>query len=154
MRNLSAYDSLDALSAIDTEKLERQAKQLIEHPLLFGAGVGIANGLMAAARDMKFSVRATLATAVVLGVGETILALDHTPEERGGRGLLPFALMSGLGVLMGLSMFTDWRQWSVGAEPMLITRQGLVRQNRNAVVPAPSPIMMASAAMQTANANA
>ena len=105
MRDLSAYDY--------TEK----AKAFIEHPLVFGMGVGLANGFLAKARDMHFSTRAALATAATLAIGETILALDHTPDERGGRPLWMFAGMSGIGVLLGVSLFTNWHQWS-GNSPL------------------------------------
>lgn len=114
----------DDLSAYDFDAELKKVKSLIEHPFIFGAGVGIANGLLAAARGMHMSTRATLATAAVLAIGETVIALDHlTPEQQTPALLGRFAGLSGLGVLMGLAMFTNWRQWAGGpadAVPLLV----------------------------------
>lgn len=140
MSRRSSRVDLAALDfTVDREQLSQKAKGLINHPFIFATGVGVANGLMAAARDMKFSTRATLATAAVLAIGETILALDHPPEERGNIPLTYFAALSALGVLTGLAMFTDWRVWAgtAGHQPLLIA-------GREAIIP-PEPIFSSDA---------
>lgn len=125
MRNdLSVYDLGVSLN-VNKEAVIRNTKAFIEYPVVFGFGVGVANGLLAKARGLRFSTRATLATACVLGVGEAILAADETTEERHGRSLTQFGMLSALGVIGGLSLFTDWKLWSAGDNPQpLFPKEG------------------------------
>lgn len=129
----------------DSNTIADKTKEFVEYPLVFGAGVGIANGLLAKARGMQFSARATLATALVLALGETILALDETDDDRHGRALWQFGLLSGLGVLMGLSVFTNWRLWSGGDRPAYLFAMkttGIDPQKDSAITPGAGTTLM------------
>jgi hypothetical protein len=111
---LNAWDSLDNLDNVFI-------KQLVDHPVAFGVGVGVANGLIAKGRSKKLTGRATLLTALVLAAGEGILAMEDSVEERKGRTPLVVGALSGLGVLLGLALFTDWGA-KKGARPVLVAQ--------------------------------
>jgi hypothetical protein len=128
-------EASDAQKAIEKTNLAADIKGLMSHPLIFGAGIGIGNGLLAKARSMRFTTRATLVTAGVLTIGEAILAADQTTEQRHGRTPLVFGLISGVGVLLGLALFTDWATWAGGDRPILVASLGKPATNRNAIVP-------------------
>jgi len=113
-------------------------REVATHPAIFGLGVGAANGFLAVARDKRLSVRATLATSAVLAVGEAILAMDETPEQRQGRPPMLVGALSGLGVLLGLAAFTNWQQWSGGGRPVLIARGEPAPRPAAAGVPIPT----------------
>lgn len=103
-------------------------KQLTGHPLTFGVGVGVANGLIAKVRKKPLTPRATVLTALVLAVGEAVLAMEETDKEREGRTPWTIGAFSGLGVLAGLVMFTDWAPRGTPAvptsKPVLIAKTG------------------------------
>jgi hypothetical protein len=117
-------ESASAKAAIDKANIGAGLKSVLSHPFIFGTGIGVGNGFLAAVRGMRFSTRATLVTAAVLTLGEAILAADQTTEQRHGRTPLGFGLVSGVGVLFGLALFTNWQQWSGGDRPILVAELG------------------------------
>ncbi len=115
--DLSNYDA-----TFPTLSLAPELRKAAMHPVVFGLAVGGANGLLVMARNKKLTARGALATAAVLAVGEAILSMDETQEQRGGRPAAWIGALSGFGVLTGLALFTDWRQWAAGDRPVLIVQ--------------------------------
>ncbi len=101
--------------------MSQAVRAFVAHPITFGAGVGVANAILAKLRDKPLTARGTLLTVAVLGVGETILAMDETLAARQGRTAAGVGILSGLGVLIGLALFTEWKSTAAGGRPALIT---------------------------------
>lgn len=97
--------------------------EIVNHPTTFGVGVGVANAVIAKLRNKPLTARGTLLTVAVLGIGETILAADETVEARQGRTPAFVGILSGLGVLVGLALFTEWKKTGPGARPALFVEQ-------------------------------
>jgi hypothetical protein len=98
-------------------------KEVVNHPTTFGVGVGVANAVIAKVRGKPLTARGTLLTVLVLGIGEAILAMDETPAERKGRKPALVGVLSGLGVLVGLAVFTEWKSDAKGGRPVLLTER-------------------------------
>lgn len=75
--------------------------ELVSHPGVFGAGAGLANGVIATVRAKPMSVTANLVTAGVIGVSEGMLS--DKPENA-----VPIAILSALGAIAGMAPFTRW----------------------------------------------
>jgi hypothetical protein len=83
-----------------------------------------------------------LATAAILALGEAALAADETFEERLGRPAPVVGLLSGVGVLAALALFTDWETWAGGDRPLLIAQmEPRLPGDRSALLP-PSQVMI------------
>jgi len=72
-----------------------------KHPAVFGAGAGIANGMLATVRGKPMSVAANLVTASVIGISEGMLS--DQPQNA-----VPIALLSAIGAATGMAAFTRW----------------------------------------------
>ena len=92
-------------SAIAQQRTIDLLGQIAAHPAAFGAGTGVANGVLASVRDLKVSPRAAVITAIVIGAGEAALASEIPKGER--RTLLEIAGYSMLGTLTGLWLFVS-----------------------------------------------
>lgn len=87
-------------------------KTLLDHPFSFAMGVGLANGLLAKARDKQVDARVATTLAAILGLGETALVMYEPQSERGplmkDMTLMEIGVYSALGVLVGLIPFMSW----------------------------------------------
>lgn len=92
--------------------------QIVAHPGAFALAVGVANGLLAAARDKSVSPNAAAITAAVITVGEVALVYDLPLEER--PDLFTFGLWSIAGTYLGLAPFISWTP----GEPSWVQRAG------------------------------
>ncbi len=101
-------------------------KKIAGHPVLFGIGVGLVNGVLAKTRKKQVTARGALATSLILALGETVLSMDETPQDRSGRPPAMIGAMSAAGVLLGLAGFTNWKVWAGGSRPVLIATGGAV----------------------------
>jgi hypothetical protein len=72
---------------------------LVSNPAVFGLAAGIANGLLATARDKPVSLTANLVTAAVIGISEGILVENRDTAVSVG-------FLSALGAVAGMSGFT------------------------------------------------
>lgn len=125
MRDLSEHDAtFDEIPDL---------RKAAAHPAIFGLGVGVVNGALAKMRDKPVTVRGALATAVVLALGEAVLAWDETTEARDGRPAAWIGVLSGMGVMAGLALFTDWHLWSAGDHPLLIVQSSPPPPQRGSV---------------------
>lgn len=85
------------------------AEQLVQHPGVFGIGVGVANGVLAAARNKPVSPMAAYITAGVIAIGEVALVRydptwDITPIGKRAN-LWHVGIYSFLGTMAGLALF-------------------------------------------------
>jgi hypothetical protein len=94
-------------------------EKVVRHPLTFGTGAGVANGLLATARGKPMSIAANLVTSAVIGISEGMLS-----EQRDGA--IQLALLSALGASAGMALFTRWNP----------TKRALVESS---AVPTPLP---------------
>ena len=78
------------------------------HPGIFATGVGLANGLLARARNKKIDPKTAITLASVLGIGELVLIAYEPPSERGAYSLTEVGVWSVFGVLAGLLPFISW----------------------------------------------
>jgi len=78
------------------------------HPGIFAGGVGLANGLLARARNKKIDPKTAITLASVLGIGELVLIAYEPPSERGAYSLTEVGVWSVFGVLAGLVPFISW----------------------------------------------
>lgn len=83
------------------------ALQVAENPLIFATGVGVANGVLAAARAKPVSVKAAAVTAGVIAAGEVALVYELPDYDRPRMTKL-FAY-SVLGTFLGLAPFISWK---------------------------------------------
>jgi hypothetical protein len=102
--------------------------QIVTHPGAFALAVGVANGLLAAARDKSVSPNAAAITAAVIAMGEVALVYDVPLEER--PNLLTFGLWSIAGTYVGLAPFISWTP----GEPSWVQRAGEAAAERAAPV--------------------
>ena len=82
-------------------------KEFAQHPVVFGTGVGVANGVLAAARNKPVSPNAAVITAVVIALGEVALVYELPEEER--EPLLDMAIKSFVGTFIGMAPFVSWK---------------------------------------------
>jgi hypothetical protein len=80
--------------------------EIAANPMVFAAGVGVANGVLAVVRDKEFTPNAAYITAGVIAAGEVALILDLPESER--PNLTKFFFQSALGTLIGISPFVSW----------------------------------------------
>lgn len=83
------------------------AVQVAQNPLVFAAGVGVANGVLAAARNKPVSVQAATITAGVIAAGELALILDVPKYDKPKMAAL-FGY-SVVGTFVGLAPFISWK---------------------------------------------
>lgn len=76
-------------------------RDIIMHPLVFGTGAGVVNGMLAMARNKPMSVTANFVTAAVIGISEGVLVQDRTKA-------VETAVQSGMGAVTGMALFTRW----------------------------------------------
>lgn len=99
--------------------MEFQASDLVNHPFSFAIGVGIANGLLAKARDKSIDPLTATTLAAVLGLGETALVMYEPKEVRGKfmskMSLMEVGLWSCGGLLVGLLPFVTLKPAHHGA---------------------------------------
>jgi len=81
--------------------------QVAQNPVVFATGVGVANGVLAAARDKPVSLQAAIVTAGVIAAGEVALVLDVPEYSKPAMGAL-FGY-SVLGTFIGLAPFISWK---------------------------------------------
>lgn len=92
-------DVKSLLAAIkDTKPMD-----LVNHPFTFAAGVGLANGLLAAARGKHIDLKTAAALTMILGVGETVIVAFEPGEKKHSN--LAVLLHSIAGVGLGLAPF-------------------------------------------------
>jgi len=117
--------------------VSQAVRAFVAHPITFGAGVGVGNAVLAKLRGKPLTARGTLLTVAVLGVGETILAMDETPAARKGRTAAGVGILSALGVFIGLALFTEWKSdGRGGGRPVLITEDNGTRPMSRNTAPA------------------
>lgn len=113
------------------------AAQLAQHPAVFAVGVGVANGVLAAARNKAVSPTAAYVTAAVIAAGEVALVRYSDewtmtpPAQR--QDLRRLAVYSALGTMVGLALFVSWKP----GEPSYLQRAG-ERIAEKAPLPAPA----------------
>lgn len=73
--------------------------RVVSHPAAFGLAAGLANGLLATARNKPVSLAATVVTAMVIGISEGMLS--KSPDQAFETGF--FSL---IGSVTGLAPFT------------------------------------------------
>lgn len=101
-------------------------KTLVNHPFTFAVGTGIANGLLAKARNKKIDIKTAVTLGSIIGIGETALVMYEPPSERGEimekMSLFEIGLWSCGGLFVGLMPFVTWRPVEHGerAKPPLI----------------------------------
>lgn len=83
-------------------------KTLLNHPFSFAVGVGLANGLLAFARQKKIDFKTAATLSVILGLGEAALVMYEPEEERGEHSLSSIAVLSVAGVMLGVAPFIEW----------------------------------------------
>lgn len=83
------------------------ASRIATHPFTFGAAAGLANGVLAAARNKPVSMLAHVVTVLVIGISEGILVYDPA-RGRGANEAAYVAGLSALGATAGLAPFTRW----------------------------------------------
>lgn len=100
----------------------KTAKFVFNHPFAFAAGVGIANGALAIARNKKIDLKTAVTLSAVLGIGELVLVMYEPPEHRGAYTLNEVAIHSVLGVMAGVLPFITWGAVDHGekARPLLV----------------------------------
>lgn len=75
------------------------ARSIIANPAVFGMGAGVANGMLAMARNKPVSLTANLVTAAVIGISEGVLVEDR-------KQAVNTAMQSALGAASGMAVFT------------------------------------------------
>ena len=90
------------MSSATLNELQKFAASAAGHPVTFGIGVGISNGILAEARNLPFTTRSAVITALVIAAGEAALAAEMPNHAR---PLLETAGFSALGTLIGLWPF-------------------------------------------------
>lgn len=101
-------------------------KTLVDHPFTFAAGVGLANGFLAIARNKKIDPKTAVTLAGVLGLGELALVMYEPQEERGPimskMSLTEIGFYSVVGVVAGVLPFITWKPVPHGetAHPALV----------------------------------
>lgn len=80
--------------------------EIAGNPFVFALGIGIANGVLAAARDKPISQLALYSTVAVLTVGELILLWELPPEEK--PDLAHYGLVTAAGAFAGMAPFVSW----------------------------------------------
>ena len=86
-------------------------KEFAAHPVVFGTGVGIANGVLAAARDKPVSPNGAIITALVIALGEVALVYELPEDER--EPLLDLGIKSFVGTFFGMAPFVSWKKGEV-----------------------------------------
>lgn len=86
----------------DTPSTLQALQAAAQHPIVFGVGAGLANGLLATVRRKQVSTAANLVTASVVGISEGMLSPD--PKKA-----IPIAVLSALGTTAGMALFTRWK---------------------------------------------
>lgn len=92
----------DAKSLIEAIK-NTKPMDLVNHPFTFAAGVGLANGLLAAVRGKHIDFKTAAALTAILGVGETVIVAFEPGEKKHSN--LAVLLHSIAGVGLGLAPF-------------------------------------------------
>lgn len=90
------------MASATLQALQEISSGLTTHPLTFGVGVGVANGLLAEGRSLPFTTRSAVITALVIAAGEAALAAE-VPNRT--RSLVEIAGYSAIGTLVGLWPF-------------------------------------------------
>lgn len=89
--------------------MDLKLKTLVNHPLTFAIGVGLANGLLAKARGKKIDLKTLVTLGSIIGLGEAALVMYEPPEERGEimskMSLMAIGLYSCGGLYLGLLPF-------------------------------------------------
>ena len=84
-----------------SDVLDALAK-LAAHPISFGVGVGVANGLLAEGRSLPLTLKSAGLSAVVIGVTEALIAAEVPKRDH---SLYEIAGYSVLGIAIGLAPF-------------------------------------------------
>jgi hypothetical protein len=81
-------------------------KEFAQHPMTFGAGAGVANGVLAAVRNKPVSPNAAIITSLVVALGEAALVYEVPKDQR--EPLLDLGIKSLVGTFIGLAPFVSW----------------------------------------------
>jgi len=96
---------------------------VVNHPFVFAAGVGVANGILAKARGKQVDVPTAIALALILGGGEAVIEhFDKSKPDSEKHSPLMMILLSVAGVAVGLLPFMTWEQ-SGGARVLPIAER-------------------------------
>lgn len=103
-------NTLEKLSLLKTISNPKDlAVKVFHHPFTFSAGVGLANGLLAKARNKSIDVPTAVTLAAILGLGEMALEYFVPPEKRPAMSLPAIGLWSVAGIAVGILPFVDWK---------------------------------------------
>ena len=107
------------------------ALQVARNPVVFATGVGVANGVLAAARNKPVSLTAAAVTAGVIAAGEVALVYELPDYDR--PRMTKLFGYSILGTFVGLAPFISWQ----AGQKSWVQRAGEALAQKASPVPSP-----------------